>query len=319
MIKLSDRLEKIYDLIGPGERVADIGADHALLPIALYARGRTRALILSDARPGPLEKTRANLKRRLPGALFDVRLGDGLAPYARGEVDVAVIAGMGGRIIADILSADAEKARSFGRYILQPRNAADKLRARLAALGFVVLDEVLATEGRFICEILCAAPAGAGAAKVLAQAEAADAEAPAGAVAPVWVEAPVWADASAVAPAGGASAPPEALRRAEAILTAGGLAAEISPLLFRRADPLLAVWLERKLEAAEAVSARLAAAGAGKDALLAASRARAFSLRALLDILRTRDGADARAQNEGTAARQPRGGECGGGREGNAD
>ena len=111
MIKLSDRLEKIYDRIEPGERVADIGADHALLPIALYARGRTRALILSDLRPGPLEKARANLRRLLPGATFDLRLGDGLAPYARGEVDVAVIAGMCGRLIADILSADAEKAR----------------------------------------------------------------------------------------------------------------------------------------------------------------------------------------------------------------
>ncbi|MDR2355681.1 MAG: class I SAM-dependent methyltransferase [Clostridiales Family XIII bacterium] len=251
MIRLSDRLEKIYSLIEPGERVADIGTDHALLPIALYARGRTRALILSDTRPGPLEKTRAGLDRLLPGAVFDIRLGDGLAPYACGEVDVAVMAGMGGRLIADILSADAEKARSLGRYILQPRNAADKLRLRLAELGFVVFDESLAAEGRFICEILCAAPAAR------------------------------FAGASRPAPAR-----PAALRRAEGILAAGGLSEEISPLLFRKSEPLLAAWLERKLKTAETVSEHLAAAGAGKEALLEKSRARAASFRALLDTLR---------------------------------
>jgi tRNA (adenine22-N1)-methyltransferase len=264
MFKLSDRLETIYAMIEPGERVADIGSDHALLPIALHARGRARGIILSDVRPGPLEKARANLGRRLPGAVFDIRLGDGLAPYARGEVDVAVIAGMGGRLIADILSADAEKARSFGRYILQPRNAADKLRIRLAALGFEIRDEALAVEGDFICEILCAAPA----------ARAGD------------LPARDMTAARAEASAGCAPGAPARLRRAEAMLTAGGLSDEISPLLFRRPDPLLAAWLARKIETADAVSARLAAAGAGKETLLDASRARAASLRALLETLR---------------------------------
>jgi tRNA A22 N-methylase len=259
MVKLSDRLEKIYSLIERGERVADIGSDHALLPVALYERGRAAAPILSDVRPGPLEKARANLARLLPGAVFDLRLGDGLTPYARGEVDVAVIAGMGGRLIADILSADPEKARSFGRYILQPRNAADKLRVRLAELDFAILDEALASEGALICEILCASPA-----LPLARAIARD-------------ETP---------PARGASLAQGALRRAEAILTAGGLSAEISPLLFRKGDPLLAAWLARKLRMTDAVSARLEAAGAGREALLAKSHARAAQLRALLEILR---------------------------------
>jgi hypothetical protein len=216
-------------------------------------------VILSDVRPGPLEKARANLSRSLPGAVFDIRLGDGLAPYARGEVDVAVIAGMGGLRIADILSADAEKARSFGMYILQPRSAADKLRVRLSALGFEIRDEALAAEGDFICEIICAAP----------RALACEPPAP---------DAAETAEDDPVTPA--------RLRRAEKILTAGGLRDEISPLLFRGPDPLLAAWLARKIKAADAVSARLSDAGAGKEALLAASCARAASLRALLDTFR---------------------------------
>jgi tRNA (adenine22-N1)-methyltransferase len=229
MVKLSDRLEKISAMIGPGERVADIGTDHALLPIALFERGITRALILSDIRPGPLEKARAGIDRRLPGEVFDIRLGGGLAPLARGEADVVIIAGMGGLLIADILSSDPEKARSFGRYILQPRNAADKLRVRLAGLGFVIDDETLATEGRFICEIICASP-GVG-------------------------------------------------RRSGSMSYKDGLSAEISPLLIRKGDPLLAEWLERKIRATDAVSKRLE--DAGKVHLLKSSEERAACLRAL--------------------------------------
>jgi tRNA (adenine22-N1)-methyltransferase len=241
MVKLSDRLEKICAMISPGERVADIGADHALLPIALFERNITRALILSDIRPGPLEKARAGLARRLPGEIFDIRLGGGLAPLKEGEVDTAVIAGMGGLLIADILSADPEKARSFKRFILQPRNAADKLRVRLAELAFVIDDEALATEGRFICEILCASPGGA---------------------------------------------------RRPALPNADALSAEISPLLIRKGDPLLAEWIERKIRAADVITERLAAAGADKAPLRKRSEERAARLRALLDTLEGEKDAD---------------------------
>jgi tRNA (adenine22-N1)-methyltransferase len=255
MIKLSDRLEKICARIGRGERVADIGTDHAFLPIALYERGLTRALILSDIRPGPIEKARANISRRLPGAALDIRLGGGLGTLKHGEADVVVIAGMGGLMIADILSADPVKTRSFGRYILQPRNAADSLRVRLAELGFVIFDEVLAAEGRFICEILCASPGP----------EATTAEG-LGAIG-------LNADAGATG--------------AEAILAVGGLSAEISPLLVRNGDPLLPLWIERKIKMEDDILAQLADAGPGGEVRAKEAQARVAHLRALRDVMRT--------------------------------
>ena len=43
-IKLSDRLQTIYDMVSFNNVVADIGSDHALLPIALVSSGKvTRA------------------------------------------------------------------------------------------------------------------------------------------------------------------------------------------------------------------------------------------------------------------------------------
>ena len=204
--------------------MADIGADHGLLPAALYERGITAALILSDLRAGPLKKARANVCRLLPGVAFDLRLGSGISVLREGEADVVVIAGMGGRLIAEILSRDIEKARSFGRYILQPRNAAAALRQWLNANGFTISGEALAEEGRFICEIMTVAP-------------------PGGAASP-----------AAEYPA----------RSAAGLIVSNGFEFEISPLLALENDPLLAEWLRRKIRVDENILACLVSANAAQ-------------------------------------------------------
>jgi tRNA (adenine22-N1)-methyltransferase len=158
MLVLSDRLKKIADLIHDGEKVADIGTDHAKLPIYLRLKKISPQVILSDLRPGPLEKARQNIDRFAPNETFDVRLGSGLAPIGAGEVQVIVIAGMGGLLTADIIGVDLNKSYSFDKFILQPRNASDKLRAWLLSHGFFITDETLVKEGKFICEIITALP-----------------------------------------------------------------------------------------------------------------------------------------------------------------
>jgi len=160
MIKLSDRLQKIADFIEPGESVADIGTDHGFLPAALWERGKSPRIILSDINPGPLKKTTANLDRFFPGKEFDIRIGSGIRTLKPAEVDVVVIAGMGGLLIAEILGDDPEKARSFKKLILQPRNAQNKLRAWLLENGFAIRDEALVRERKYLCEIILAAPGG---------------------------------------------------------------------------------------------------------------------------------------------------------------
>ena len=74
------------------------------------------------------------------------------------EVDDIVIAGMGGGLIAEILEDDLAKSKSYKKLILQPRNAQDKLRGWLLENGFQIEDEVLVREGKYLCEIILAAP-----------------------------------------------------------------------------------------------------------------------------------------------------------------
>lgn len=159
MVKLSDRLRKLADEVKPGETAADIGTDHGLLPIFLCENAIAAKVILCDINPGPLEKARENIKIHGASAITDLRLGNGLGPLAWGEADAIIIAGMGGLLISEILGNEDEKAKSSARLVLQPRNAADKLREWLFANGYSIKKESLVREGKYICEIITAVPA----------------------------------------------------------------------------------------------------------------------------------------------------------------
>lgn len=160
MIKLSSRMKAIADQIVPGQRVADIGTDHANIPIYLFQKKISTKIILTDSKDGPLLKAKSNLESHgLLDVLTDIRKGNGLAVLNSKEVDAVIIAGMGGLLIIEILAADLKKSMSFSQFVLQPRSAAAELRAWLAANHFSIVGEHLAEEGNRICEILTVRPA----------------------------------------------------------------------------------------------------------------------------------------------------------------
>lgn len=162
MIKLSERLLKISNFIEKGETMADIGTDHGLLPISLLETGICENVILSDIGAGPLEKAKENLEkycnRQGANPNFHLRQGSGLETLEACEVDVVVIAGMGGKLMIEILETDLEKTRSFSKIIFQPRNASDKLEQWLLEHDFQITDGILAREGKYIWEIFVAKP-----------------------------------------------------------------------------------------------------------------------------------------------------------------
>ena len=153
-MELSERLAAIAEYVFQGETVADIGTDHGLLPIFLLQRNISPKVVLTDIKRGPLEKAKANLLAHAPDIEADLRLGGGLEPMEKGEVDTVIIAGMGGVMMTEILAADQVKTRSYRRFILQPRNGRDKLRIWLYHNGYTISEERLVREGKYICEIL---------------------------------------------------------------------------------------------------------------------------------------------------------------------
>ena len=158
-MKISNRLQALYAAVSPGESVADIGTDHGYVPLMLLRDGISDQVILADISSGSLAKAIDNFEEAgisLPSSCF--RIGDGLEPILPGEVDDVIIAGMGGQLIQMILDEDIEKTRSYRKLILQPRNNSGELRCYLYAKGYRIQQEILAGEGKFVCEIIVAVP-----------------------------------------------------------------------------------------------------------------------------------------------------------------
>ena len=141
MPRLGKRLLKIAEFIPVGSRVADIGTDHAVLPIHLVRSGLAESVIATDINKKPLQKAAENIDAAALSDYITLRLGDGLGCIAPEEVDTVVIAGMGGELIADILDAAPWLKSKNYRLILQPMSRSERLREYLQKNRFTPVAE----------------------------------------------------------------------------------------------------------------------------------------------------------------------------------
>jgi tRNA (adenine22-N1)-methyltransferase len=148
---LSPRLAAVADLVPFGSVVADIGTDHAYLPLSLMQKGHIPYAIATDMREGPLQNAAKSANTYGFADKISLRLGNGLDPVGVDEASCIVMAGMGGETIASILENGTvpNDARAF---ILQPMTKFEVLRRFLAQNGFGITSWRLAREGRHIYE-----------------------------------------------------------------------------------------------------------------------------------------------------------------------
>lgn len=158
-IKLSRRMQAVADMVAAGCcvdvedsvsscgcTVADIGCDHAFVSIYLKSKGIAGKVIAMDVRKGPLDIARSNIASYGLSEYIDVRLSDGFAALAPGEADIAVIAGMGGLLMVDILKRGSVHTECGIELVLQPQSEPDKLRLYLDEIGYDIVDEVFLQE-----------------------------------------------------------------------------------------------------------------------------------------------------------------------------
>lgn len=137
----------IKDFVLPHQHIADIGTDHAYLPIYLAESGHIGKIIATDITDGPISKARANIKAHNLKGRIELRQGDGLSPILPGEADAVIIAGMGGKLICDILDKANWVINQDITLILQPMTMAHAVRRFLAESGFRIDGEVAICEG----------------------------------------------------------------------------------------------------------------------------------------------------------------------------
>ena len=154
--KIDARLLAVASLVSDGAYLADVGTDHAYLPIHLAEQGKLSGAVASDIHKGPLESAEKNIREAGFSDLIHTVLTDGLQGLEPYPVTDVVIAGMGGLMIKGIL----EKAPAFKngsvRFILQPMQHIPDLRRYLGENGFSIQKEAQATaEGKFYQILLC--------------------------------------------------------------------------------------------------------------------------------------------------------------------
>ncbi len=154
-IKLSKRLSAAAELSRGGSFVADVGTDHAYLPLWLLLEGRIRGGVVSDIHQGPIDRAAAHIRQYgAEGRLIPV-LCDGLSGLSSYEPEDIFILGMGGELIARIIGESPMTRRAGVRLILQPMTHPEILRRFLSENGYAVVEETLVKDDK-IYQILAA-------------------------------------------------------------------------------------------------------------------------------------------------------------------
>ena len=135
--------------------IADIGTDHAYIPISLINEKKARHVIASDLKQGPLDSARRNIDAAGLGEQIETLLGSGISVLAPGEAEQIIIAGMGGELIENILRENPEIAEK-SELLLQPMNSQYELRKYLLHHGFLIKYEDISVEGFKVYNLIIA-------------------------------------------------------------------------------------------------------------------------------------------------------------------
>ncbi|MER0122846.1 tRNA (adenine(22)-N(1))-methyltransferase TrmK [Streptococcus sp. ZJ93] len=157
--KISKRLETVASFVPQGARLVDVGSDHAYLPLFLVEKTVISYAIAGEVVQGPYQSALQHVRESGYANQIEVRLANGLAAFDQADqMTTITIAGMGGRLITNILDAGKDKLEGIERLILQPNNREDDVREWLQAHDFRLVAETMVAENRKFYEILVAEP-----------------------------------------------------------------------------------------------------------------------------------------------------------------
>lgn len=153
-MEISLRLKEIANMVDKCESVVDVGTDHAYIPIYLIKNNICKSAIAADINKGPLDRAKNNINSHNLQNKIQCRLGPGLTKVYPTEVNAAIIAGMGGHLIKDILEESKEVFKSLDFLVLQPVQNPEALREHIYIMGYKILKESLIFEDNRFYQII---------------------------------------------------------------------------------------------------------------------------------------------------------------------
>ena len=154
MFKISKRLCTAASYVRNGAVVADIGTDHAYLPIYLALDNKIKRAVASDINEGPISKARENIHKYGLDDIINICVANGLDGIDKYEPTDIVICGMGGELITQIIENSSYCKKQGVRLVLQPMTTVRELREYLQN-GFSIIAESIVFEDEKLYQIIC--------------------------------------------------------------------------------------------------------------------------------------------------------------------
>ncbi len=145
-MQISERLKTVASFVTEGMKVADIGTDHAYVPIYLIKNGKIPSALAMDIGVGPLKRAKDHIAEQGLKEQIETRLSDGFSAFQKGEAQSIVIAGLGGELMIQILQAGKEVLSEVSEFILSPHSEIHRVRSFLMDQGFSIIKETMLYE-----------------------------------------------------------------------------------------------------------------------------------------------------------------------------
>lgn len=150
---LSKRLSEVAKFVRCDSVVADVGTDHAYLPIYLLQTGVAKYAVATDVREGPLVHARDNVDFYNVKESVSIYRTDGLDGIEAHSPDDIMICGMGGELILRIVTECSYTKKEGVRLLLQPQSSFAEMRSGLYEAGYTAVDESLVRDGHMIYQV----------------------------------------------------------------------------------------------------------------------------------------------------------------------
>ncbi len=148
-IRLSKRLTVVANQV-KYRTIADIGTDHAYVPIYLCNTNKIDKGFACDINKGPLEKANINIRNYNFENKITTLLSNGLSKIFPDQVETIIISGMGGKLTIDILNNNLETVKSLKQLVLQPQLDVYDVRKYIHNIGFCIEnEEMILEEGKY--------------------------------------------------------------------------------------------------------------------------------------------------------------------------
>ena len=145
-MKLSNRLQKIANLVDIHDKIADVGCDHAYLSIYLAENKLCEGIIATEVVEGPYNIALNNIKKYHLENKKNLYLTNGLE-NVDDEINTIIIAGMGANTMIKILN-NYKKINKIDKLIVQSNNDWELLRRYLNEIGYYIEKEVYVYENK---------------------------------------------------------------------------------------------------------------------------------------------------------------------------